>query len=323
MDKLDFINDVYFGKLYPSSTAKARERIHWICQRVKMTDVLDVGCSQGITDILIAREGFHVYGVDISEETIASANTYRDAESPEVQARLKFETADFYQQDFGDQKFDTIIMSEVLEHLVQPERFIEKSQSLLKDDGVFVITVPFGIMDHPDHKGTFYLLNIMELLEPFFDIVEACIIHEWLAFTAVKSNFKKNLPAQVDRTYVRDLEKNMQIRERNLLDTIEKLKNNLDLKKFEAETKDLKNKIWKRDTSIFALTETVDTLRADLSQANMAILKLKAEAILSDVEYMKDINHSRNVFEKTIRIYKTAGLKRVIYKILKKLKLRK
>jgi len=320
---LDYITDVYLGKLNPAASVKTRERIHWICKRAKKTDVLDVGCSQGITDILIAREGFHVFGVDISEETIESANAYRNSETKEVQARIKFEAGDFLEKEFGNQSFDSVIMSEVLEHLVQPALFVEKAHKLLREDGIFIVTVPFGIMDHPDHKGTFYLLDIMELIEPFFEINEVQIIDEWIAMTATKCSEKKELSSIITRDYVREMEKRVYIRERHLLTTIEKQRNNLDLKRVEAELKELKSRLKLKEQMIDVITANSDNIQAEMNKINMEILHLKCEAMLKDKELMKDVNNTRNIFEKTIRVLKKDGLKRVIYKVLKKLKLRK
>lgn len=67
----DRLNEVYYGKLMNKETQDIlRERVNWMCGQVQGTRVLDVGCSQGIVSILLARQGKEVVGVDIDPESI-------------------------------------------------------------------------------------------------------------------------------------------------------------------------------------------------------------------------------------------------------------
>jgi S-adenosylmethionine-dependent methyltransferase len=56
--------------------------------------VLDVGCGQGSQAIRLARDGYEVTGVDLSEELLDEARTAGSAEPPEVRDRLRFERGD-------------------------------------------------------------------------------------------------------------------------------------------------------------------------------------------------------------------------------------
>jgi len=320
---LDYINDVYFGKLNPTASVKTRERIHWICKRAIPTKILDIGCSQGIADILMAREGMSVIGVDICEESIESANSYKEQEIVDVQNRLSFVCSGFLEKDFEVQTFDTVVMSEVLEHLVQPISFVNKAYSLLKEGGIFIVTVPFAIMDHPDHKTTFYLIDILDLIEPKFEILELEIIDDWIALVCKKRNEEVPLPLDISRETVKKMEKKVYLRERALLDSIEILKNRAAHLRLENEVKELKFQMKLKENFIKVLHEKVDAGNIAFNKVQLELIRLKCDEMLKDKELLKDINNSRNIFEKVYRVYRKDGIKRVVYKTLKKLKLRK
>ena len=119
------------------------------------------------------------------------------------------------------------------------------------------------------------------------------------------------------------MEKRIFDKERRLLNAIEFQKNNLDIKALEAELKETKNKLRLKESVINKINENTDDLRKDFNRVSMEVMKLKCEAMLNDKELMKDVNNTRSLFEKAIKVFRKDGLKRVIYKILKKLKLRK
>ena len=59
----DRVTEAYYGKMGQQFMRETQERIHWICNNVQGRSVLDVGCSQGIVPILLAREGINVIGI--------------------------------------------------------------------------------------------------------------------------------------------------------------------------------------------------------------------------------------------------------------------
>src|SRR5690606_6365668 len=105
-----------------------------------------------------------VTGIDIAKRSIEEARGYLAAEPENVRANVSFLHGDFLSHDFGGELFDTVILGEVLEHLLQPAAFIDAAADLLVENGRLIVTVPFGINDFPDHKHTFYLLEPYRLL---------------------------------------------------------------------------------------------------------------------------------------------------------------
>ena len=182
---MDRIYEAYVGDLGNTFAEKTKKRIHWICDKVQGEKILDVGCSQGITAILLARKGLQVTGLDISEETVACARKYLLEESEEVQARVDFRQTDF--TSFSSATlYDTVIMGEVLEHLLHPQTFVANAQKLLTENGRLIVTVPFGINDAPDHKQTFFYFEIVHLLERYFLVSEMQYFGKWIGFVATK-----------------------------------------------------------------------------------------------------------------------------------------
>lgn len=221
IDIHDRVNEAYYGTLGSESfIAATRERVHWIGARTFGKYVLDVGCSQGIQAILLGREGREVVAIDISERSIKEANEYLKKEEKSTQERVEFLQADFI-NFISENKYDTIIMSEVLEHLMDPIPFIEKAKECLKEDGVLLVSVPFGINDYIDHKRTYYYGDMFSYLSKYFQIKEFEIIGKWIGFVCKNSNIRKQ---EIDINDLRYIEKNFYILERNLVNSNNRLR---------------------------------------------------------------------------------------------------
>ena len=100
--------------------------------------ILDLGCGNGHLVSYLIKNGYNAYGTDASENGIAIAKK----EYPDR----------FFVQDLstdtlpaGLQKlqFDTIISTEVIEHLYDPEGFIEFCKNALGPNGELVISTPY------------------------------------------------------------------------------------------------------------------------------------------------------------------------------------
>src|SRR4051794_20388971 len=107
----DRITELYRGDLGPAaSQRRARARIHWMCAAVQGDDVLDLGCSQGIASILLAREGHRVIGVDVERAALEFAQSERAKEEPHVTERLEFRFGEGADLPFADGSFDTVLL---------------------------------------------------------------------------------------------------------------------------------------------------------------------------------------------------------------------
>ncbi|QKJ30453.1 class I SAM-dependent methyltransferase [Mucilaginibacter mali] len=102
------------------------------------TCILDLGCGNGYLANYLLTQGFNVYGTDASAQGIAiAAKTnpdrffLQDLSTGELPAALQ------------SLKFDTIISTEVIEHLYDPEAFINFCKSCLKANGQIIISTPY------------------------------------------------------------------------------------------------------------------------------------------------------------------------------------
>lgn len=239
----DRIMDAYYGKMGEEFMRKTQERVHWVCGSVRGERILDVGCSQGIVPILLGREGKQVVGLDTDAEAIAVAEAHMAAGPAHVREYVRFVTADFMGYDFGGQSFDTVIMSEILEHLVDPGAFVAHAARLLVDGGTLVVTLPFGINDFIDHKRTYYLVEAYELLARFFEISEVELFGKWIGFRCARRS--KVVGAEVARAIPFDVlvatEKAFNALERTLVENLKK--SQLQLKAANERVKDISQKL--------------------------------------------------------------------------------
>ena len=72
----------------------------------------------------------NIVGIDISEEALKLAEPFYDVENEDVSKILK------------GQKFDYIIVVEILEHLFKPELLISKLKGMLEPNGYIIVSFP-------------------------------------------------------------------------------------------------------------------------------------------------------------------------------------
>lgn len=94
--------------------------------------VLDVGCGSGYLAHILSERGYQVTGLDKDKGSLAL-----------VSQRCQTIEADIEKWSAtGAEKFDYILLADVLEHLVNPFSAINDLKPLLKKDGVIILSVP-------------------------------------------------------------------------------------------------------------------------------------------------------------------------------------
>lgn len=219
---LDRIAQGYLGELGEKVQNDSQKRMSWICDCVHGKKVLDIGCSQGICELLLARKGYHVVGIDIAQESIEYAKNLIKNEPEEVTSRIEFLCDDYLAMPYFPEKFDTILLTEVLEHLEFPEAMVQKAIKDLSDDGELIVTVPFGINDFPDHKHTFYMVEILRMLAPHVQVETVEFMGGWIGFYTKKVKDPDPFE-QIDRFLLKREEQAFFAIERPLRDRITKL----------------------------------------------------------------------------------------------------
>lgn len=119
--------------------------------------VLDFGCGSGHLDVMLARSGQHVHGIDMSPVGISIANHLRSRESDVVRKRLSFAAVDVTAaRPGGEPLFDSAWSAHVFEHVPDPAPVFESLTRWLKPDASMLISVPLGnAYDDPGHVHHF------------------------------------------------------------------------------------------------------------------------------------------------------------------------
>lgn len=149
-----FINPFYFAKkgLYQNMVKLTRN--------IK-GKTLDVGCGQK------------------PYEKICHSSEYIGLEI-DTPKNKKLKKADYFYDGkifpFNNSEFDSIIISQVFEHVFNPEEFLSKVNRVLKMGGVMLITVPFLWDEHeqPFDYGRYSSFGLKFILEKSgFEVVES------------------------------------------------------------------------------------------------------------------------------------------------------
>lgn len=124
----------------------------------KVSSYLEIGAGHGLylskaLEILDKKTGFTV--VDISQTSIDLAQRFNNDE------RVSFFVKDIF--DFADNEtYDFICMGEVLEHVEDPLKLLQKLRDLLNDEGTLFITTPTNA---PAIDHIYLFNNIQEIQE--------------------------------------------------------------------------------------------------------------------------------------------------------------
>lgn len=183
----DRIFEAYEGKVSDAMRESTQKRMQWFQDHISGSSILDIGCSQGLLPILCGRDGKRVVAIDNDKESIDFACSKLAQEDEQVNDNVQFVCGDFLMFE-STPKFDTIIMGEILEHLDEPEKFLDKASKFLMDDGKILVSVPFGINRYPDHKTTFYFYNFYHLMNKYFEVQDVKFMGAWVAIIGGKKD---------------------------------------------------------------------------------------------------------------------------------------
>lgn len=159
---------------------------------------LDIGCGSGFMLKMAAESGFETYGVELNRDAARYGKEVHE---------LNIIPLDLASANFPDDFFDVITLSQVLEHIAQPEGLFSEIRRVLKSDGIMIVDSPnMGGMVVPFwgdkwsgfqpqwHVWQFTPATLANLLQHYgFDIVESICSH----------NIHVNLPKQPLKRLIR------------------------------------------------------------------------------------------------------------------------
>lgn len=149
-----------------------RKRYNHIINSVSKGKVLDIGCGPGVTTTELRKRGFTSVGLDYSDKIIRIASTRPG----------QYEWGRAENLPFADNEFNTVIMTEVLEHVTDVNKSISEADRVANADADILISVPDGGTTNRFHLRTFDSDGLKAVLPGNWQVTEDKIIDEriWL-----------------------------------------------------------------------------------------------------------------------------------------------
>jgi len=103
--------------------------------------ILDAGCGYGICAMSLAEAGFSVEALDLEESRIQAINKMK-GEYPTLKS-LELKRGSVTALPFPAETFQTVVCSEVIEHVTDHEQTVRELARVLAHSGKLVLTVPY------------------------------------------------------------------------------------------------------------------------------------------------------------------------------------
>ena len=146
-----------------------------IINKIKPKNILEIGFGSGDLLKILNKKGYYGRGIDFSEESCQNMKNQIKNKKFNFVIENKSDTELFEEKE----KFDLVMVFEVLEHIENDEESLKKWNSLLVNDGFLLISVPSHMKkwgDNDDFAGHIRRYEkkelIKKLLDAGFDIVK-------------------------------------------------------------------------------------------------------------------------------------------------------
>jgi SAM-dependent methyltransferase len=136
----------------------AQLKVESCLENIHGNSLLDLACGDGLMTGMFAGKVSRVVGVDANGTHLA-------------EARKRLPTSEFHECLIEDlditEKFSTVLMLEVLEHVIDPVALLRKAASFLAEDGVMIVHVPNALAINRRLAVLMGSLESCEELSPF------------------------------------------------------------------------------------------------------------------------------------------------------------
>ncbi|MCM8819280.1 MAG: class I SAM-dependent methyltransferase [Candidatus Omnitrophica bacterium] len=148
-------------------------RYYFAKEFVKDKFILDAGCNIGDGTFILASTAKKVIAFDIDRTAINYANKYFKTEN------IDYFVKDVLNLDFKNKTFDVVVSLEVVEHLLEQDRYLYQLHRVLKDDGLMIISTPNkkiikieGSSSNPTHIKELDYPEFKKLLKKYFKKID-------------------------------------------------------------------------------------------------------------------------------------------------------
>jgi 2-polyprenyl-6-hydroxyphenyl methylase / 3-demethylubiquinone-9 3-methyltransferase len=128
----------YSASDHPIALLRAENEVRapWIMEELekrsgKNAKILDVGCGAGFLTNPLAKRGFNVTGIDISNDSLLVAKEFDQTK------KVNYLYGSAYELPFKNASFDAVSALDVIEHVENPAKLISEASRVLKPNGLF------------------------------------------------------------------------------------------------------------------------------------------------------------------------------------------
>lgn len=139
------MNDSYLlapGNILINSEIESRIKEYKKNHQKQTLKFIEIGAGNGHVSEIFLKNGFEGIGIDMN----SNSNEVNKSLNLKYVSQSKYEISNqnFFEIDFGSNKYNVIISSMVIEHMNPDEvgQYMEKVKSLLSDDGIIITVVP-------------------------------------------------------------------------------------------------------------------------------------------------------------------------------------
>jgi ubiquinone/menaquinone biosynthesis C-methylase UbiE/glycosyltransferase involved in cell wall biosynthesis len=118
-------------------------RFNLLAHLIEGQKVLEIGCGNGDLSIEVARNGFDVVGIDMSEADIKQAG--EKARYQNLDSQAKFSVMDPANLDFPDNSLDSVLITKVLGHAGNWRVSLEEAIRVVRNGGRIIVSLPDGL----------------------------------------------------------------------------------------------------------------------------------------------------------------------------------
>lgn len=184
-DKYEKYGDYHWDE-YKRQTAYGKHA-NFVRDWVQLGLTLDVGAGDGlITSLLHNRKNSYCFGVDDNELATKLA----------IEKDVHAYIGSAYKLPFDSDRFDSVYMGDVIEHLQEPRKALQEAKRVLKPTGILYLVTPpalaNGQMQDPLHYFEWTATEMqMVLLEEGFAQLSICTKPK---FVRMYASYKKITP---------------------------------------------------------------------------------------------------------------------------------
>jgi len=129
-----FANSFDEDQAYIVGRAIQQAVIRRLSEESDLGEVVELGCGRGFFTKAIARNATQVLATDLSDEMVEAAGT----ELKEFQ-NITVQKVDCENTAFPSEKFDTVVMVNIVHFIENPDKCLQESYRILKTGGVLLL----------------------------------------------------------------------------------------------------------------------------------------------------------------------------------------